>query len=500
MLRMRGITKRFGSLVANDSIDLEVEPGQIHALLGENGAGKSTLMNQLYGLYRPDAGEIHFQGRQVHIHTPSTAISLGIGMVHQHPMLVPKLTVVENIVAGLPQNGWPLLSLRRHAEKLSTLAERYGFALPMNRMVGELPGGLQKQVEILKVLYRGAKLIVFDEPTDVLSPQDVETFFGYLRKLVAEGLGAIFISHHLEEVLSLADCITVLRAGKVAGSFSRGEATVDRLAQVMVGELSAVHEKRPVSPSGAPVLKVLGLRVRGEGGRQEVDGVDLEVYGGEILGIAGVAGNGQEELVEAIVGARRPFAGTVRLCGEDVHAAGIRSLIERDLLGYVPAERKRDGIAAGLTVAENLVVDRFWRPQYSKFGMLKYQEIAGFAKECVQRFNVRPPEPMAPAGTLSGGNQQKLLLARVISRQPRLVVASNPTRGLDVGACNYVHNQLLAQREKGAAVLLASSDLEELRRVSDRLAVMFRGRIMGVVRPDQVTTTEIGLMMGGQHR
>lgn len=500
MLAMRGITKRFGPLLANDRIDFSVAAGEIHALLGENGAGKSTLMNQLYGLYRPDAGEIWFAGKPVTVDSPRTAIALGIGMVHQHPMLVPQLSATENIVAGLRQNSWPLLNLRRHAEEIGKLARRYGFTVPLDRKVADLPVGLQKQVEVLKVIYRGARLIVLDEPTDVLSPQDIELFTGHLRSLVAQGHAVVFISHHLEEVTALADRITVLRGGRVAGELGRSEASVQQLATLMVGELPSLAQKGTGGTAGAPVLKVAGVQLAGPGGRNLVAGMDLEISGGEVLGIAGVAGNGQDELVEMVAGIRRPTSGTVHISGRDVHQLGVRRLIDQDLLGYIPAERRRDGLVLGLSVAENLVVDRFWRPAFSRRGILRRQEIRRFALEVIRRFNVRPPGADLVAGNLSGGNQQKLVLARVITRHPNLIVAVNPSRGLDIGATHYVRSQLLAERDRGAAILLISYDLEELLQLSDRLAVMFRGELMGTVRPDEVSTPEIGLMMGGQRR
>jgi ABC-type uncharacterized transport system ATPase subunit len=500
-LEMRGITKRYPGVVANDGIDLEIRPGEIHALLGENGAGKTTLMNVLYGLARPDEGEILIDGTKVDLTGPTDAIARGISMVHQHFMLVPVLTVAENIVLGEETMANPLFLDRKEASRrIVELGRRFGFEVDPDAKVGSLSVGWQQRVEILKALYRDAKVLVLDEPTAVLTPQETEEIFVVLRGLAAAGHSIVFISHKLYEVLEIADRITVIRRGKVVGQRIPSETDEEDLAELMVGrEVSLVVDRGESSP-GEVALKVSGLTVNDDRGHEVVHAVDLEVRSGEIFGIAGVAGNGQDELVEALVGLRRPAGGSVSLGGADITGDSARAVSSAGV-AYVPADRHRFGLVLSFPIADNMVLTSYHRAPYSR-GMLRNDAaIERTADERIKAFDVRTPSATAKAATLSGGNQQKVVVAREFERDLRLLVLDQPTRGLDVGSIEFIHRQAIAKRDAGTAILLVSAELDEVLELSDRIAVMYRGKIVAVLDGRTADKNEVGLLMatGGRN-
>ena len=504
-LELRGITKRFGSLVANNHIDLKVASGEIRGLLGENGAGKTTLMNVLYGLLQPDEGEILLDGAAVTIRSPRDAINAGIGMVHQHFMLVPVFTVTENValgaeqvrrikVPGLPALRTGLLDRRQARRQVVELSERYGLQVDPDARIEDLPVGVQQRVEIIKALLREASVLILDEPTSVLTPGETEDLFRIMRELRTDGRSIVFISHKLREVQTIADQITVIRRGEVVGQRPPG-ATDAELAALMVGRPVELRvSKEPARPADV-VLDVIGLTVAGQGGAvHAVDGVTLEVRAGEILGIAGVQGNGQTELCEALMGLR-PMAGTVLLDGRDVSGATPRERLHAGV-AYIPEDRQEDGIVADFSVADNLVLDTFDRAPYASGIALNLSAIRSRATSLVAEFDVRASSIDTPVGTLSGGNQQKVILAREVGRSIRLLIACQPTRGLDVGSIEFVHRRIVAERDAGAAVLIVSAELDEIYALADRIAVMYEGKITGV-RPPTVPVTELGLLMAG---
>jgi general nucleoside transport system ATP-binding protein len=494
-LEMRGITKRYPGVVANDSIDLEVRPGEIHALLGENGAGKTTLMNVLYGLAVPDEGEILLDGNALTLTGPSDAIDHGISMVHQHFMLVPVLSVAENIVLGDETMAGPVFLNRKEADRrIVELGRRFGFEVDPDVKVGSLSVGWQQRVEILKALYRDARILVLDEPTAVLTPQETEEIFAVLRRLAAQGHSIIFISHKLYEVLEIADRITVIRRGRVVGERRPSETNEEDLAELMVGrEVSLVVDRGESHPKDA-VLQVEGLKVNDDRKQEAVRGVDLEVRAGEILGIAGVAGNGQDELVEALVGLRKPAAGRVRLGDRDITGAGSRSIYSEGV-AYVPADRHRFGLVLSFPLADNLVLTNYFRAPYARGILRNDGAIARTAKERIEAFDVRTPNASVRAGTLSGGNQQKVVVAREFARDLRLLILDQPTRGLDVGSIEFIHRQAIAKRDAGTAILLVSAELDEVLELSDRIAVMYRGRIVALMDARTANKNEVGLLM-----
>ncbi|HEX9377531.1 MAG TPA: ABC transporter ATP-binding protein [Actinomycetota bacterium] len=496
MLEMRGITKRFPGVVANDRIDFDVRAGEVHTLLGENGAGKSTLMRVLYGLYKADEGEIRIGGESVSITSPAAAIQHGVGMIHQHFMLVPTLTVAQNVALGLKSSRGPLTDLDRVSARIDQLSKGYGLKVEPDAFVWQLSVGERQRVEIMKALYRNATLLVLDEPTAVLTPQEVDDFFVILRQMVADGRGLVFISHKIREVLALSDRITVLRNGRVVGTVAPAEVTRRDLAQMMVGrEIESVQQLPPTSEGGVR-LAVSGLQVQGDRGAESVHGVDLEVRSGEIVGIAGVSGNGQRELAESIAGLRTPSAGSVRLEGREV--AGERPAAIRDAgLGYVPEERMRDGVIGDFTVADNLMLVDSRTRSYTKWGLLRNGLIRRHCQELVEAFSVKTPGLDTPTRNLSGGNIQKLILARELSGKPRVLLVAQPTRGVDVGAAEYIHRRLLEQRESGTAILIVSEDLDEVMSLSDRILVMYEGQVVGQVDPRTTTRETLGLMMAG---
>jgi ABC-type uncharacterized transport system ATPase subunit len=494
-LEMRHITKRFPGVVANDGIDLSIRPGEIHALLGENGAGKSTLMNILYGLLTPDEGEILMDGQPVQISGPSDAIARGIGMVHQHFMLVPVFSVAENIVLGNETMANAVfLDVHKSEGRIRQLANQLGFEIDPDATVGDLSVGIQQRIEILKALYRGAKVLILDEPTAVLTPQETVEIFQVLRRLAAEGTSIVFISHKLYEVLDIADRITVIRRGKVVGEADPKTATEEDLAEMMVGrEVSLVVEKGPAHP-GDVVLAVADLTVADDRGTVVVDGASFEVRAGEILGIAGVAGNGQDELVEALNGLRKVRSGTISIYGDDVTNHSSRELSERGV-AYIPGDRQRYGLVLVYPIKDNLVLTDYYHPPYSRRGIIDQRAIAKRASELIPEFDIRTPSADVPASTLSGGNQQKLIVAREFSRDLKLLVADQPTRGIDVGSIEFIHNQIVAKRDAGTAVLLVSAELDEIMELSDRIGVMYRGRLVAILDAETAEKDRVGLIM-----
>src|SRR6266496_4234354 len=483
-LELNGITKRFGSLVANDHIDLTVEPGEIRALLGENGAGKTTLMNVLYGLIQPDEGEIRLDGKAVTIRSPKDAIAARIGMVHQHFMLVPVFTVAENVTLGQERTRRLVMLDRRRARRdVRELSERYGLDVNPDATVEDLPVGVQQRVEIIKALMREATVLVLDEPTSVLTPGETEDLFRIMRELRAGGRSIVFISHKLREVQAIADKITVIRRGKVVGE-RPPTATDAELAALMVGRAVQLRVSKAPAKPGEVVLDVRGLTVPGEHDKPSVDDVSFEVRAGEILGVAGVQGNGQTELCEALMGLR-PAAGTVRLNGKDLSHASARDRL-RTGIGYIPEDRQEDGLVSGFSVAENLVLDVYDRPPYASGIALNLDAVRDAARRRVSEFDVRATSISTPVGTLSGGNQQKVIAAREIGRDLTLLIASQPTRGLDVGSIEFVHRRLVEQRDHGIAVLMVSSELEEIYALADRIAVMYEGRITAFRPPTEI--------------
>jgi len=496
MLEMNGIVKRFPGVVASDSVDFEVRSGEVHTLLGENGAGKSTLMKILYGLYQADEGEIRLNGELVELASPTEAISRGIGMIHQHFMLVETLTVAENVALGLSSSRGVLTDLDRVSRRIAELSERYGLDVDPDAVIWQLAVGQRQRVEIIKALYRDAQLLILDEPTAVLTPQEVDQLFVTLRQMTADGRGLIFISHKLHEVLALSDRITVLRHGKVTGQVQARDATMRGLAEMMVGRQVQMVPDKPVVEAVRPVLQVEGLTVMADRGDEALRGLDLEVRSGEIVGIAGVSGNGQRELAQSIAGLRGIIAGHIRIDGAEV--TGLRpSQVRSHGLGYVPEERMNTGAIAGFTVAENLLLIDHGHERFVRHGLLDFAAIRDHCERLVAEYNVKTPSLETPAQSLSGGNIQKLILARELSGDLKVLVAAQPTRGVDIGASEYIHRRLIEQRSAGTAVLVISEDLDEVFALSDRIAVIYEGQIIGIVDPATITREEVGLMMAG---
>jgi general nucleoside transport system ATP-binding protein len=494
-LRLRGITKRFGDLVANDSIDLDITPGEIHCLLGENGAGKTTLMNVLYGLLQPDAGTISIDGVE-HAHaSPKEAIGAGIGMVHQHFMLVDVFTVAENLILGREDSTGGLLNMGEARHTVRRLSERYGLEVDPDAVIEELPVGVQQRVEILKALANDAKYLILDEPTAVLTPQETDQLMTVMRSLRDEGKAIVFITHKLREVREIADKITVIRHGKVVGAAKPTDSESD-LAELMVGRaVNLLVDKKPASASPEPRLLIRGLFVGRPNGTLAVDDLDLEVYGGEIVCIAGVQGNGQTELAEALLGVTPVLKGTIELDGKRLTGLTPRETIDAGL-GFVPEDRKQDGCVGTFTVAENLILNHHDEHPYARGIALNLSKVRQNAAHRISEFDIRTQSIEATVSSLSGGNQQKVVLARELSRTLALLVACQPTRGLDVGAIEFVHKRLVEERDRGTAVVIVSTELDEVSALADRIAVMYRGRIVGIVPPD--TSREVlGLMMAG---
>ncbi len=494
-LELKGITKRFGSLVANDGINLSVAPGQVHALLGENGAGKTTLMNVLYGLLQPDEGEILLDGKAVRFHSPKDAIASGIGMVHQHFMLVPVFTVAENVTLGIEETRrLGLLDRRKTRRDVRQLSQRYGLEVNPDAQVENLPVGIQQRVEIVKALVRDATVLILDEPTSVLTPAETNDLFRIIRRLKEGGRSIVFISHKLREVQAIADTITVLRRGRVVGE-RPPSATEEELASLMVGRNVQLRVSKDAAKPGAVVLDVADLTVADQTGRVWVNGLSFQVRAGEILGVAGVQGNGQTELCEALMGLLPTQAGQVTLEGRDLtHATPEQRL--RAGVAYIPEDRQADGLVGDFSVADNMVLDTYNRPPFASGIKLNLGAIEANAAERVQEFDVRTTSTDTPVSTLSGGNQQKVILARELGREHKVLIASQPTRGLDVGSIEFVHRRIVQQRDKGVAVLIVSAELDEIYALADRIAVMYEGRITGF-RPPTVPAEELGLLMAG---
>ncbi|MFE2046534.1 ABC transporter ATP-binding protein, partial [Streptomyces sp. NPDC059477] len=480
-LELRGVTKRFGSFVANDAIDLVLAEGEVHCLLGENGAGKSTLMNMLFGLLRPDAGQILIDGEPVDITGPDDATVRGIGMVHQHFKLVPNFTVAENVTLGYESLG-PLWSLDRDEarDRVRTIAQKFGFGLDPDAVVEDLPIGAQQRVEIVKALSREVRVLILDEPTAVLTPQETDELMEILRQLKAGGTAIVFISHKLREVRAIADRITVIRQGRVMGQ-APVTATNEELAELMVGRSVQLTVSKEHRVHDAVALRVTDLTLPGPPGHGHVlDGIDLDIHEGEILAVAGVQGNGQTELVEAIMGLRGGCTGSVRLKGHELLGRSTREVLDRGV-GFVPEDRQSDGLVGDFSIAENLMLDRSARGPFARRGIIRRGALAAFAEQAIEEFDIRTRSAGTAAGRLSGGNQQKVVLAREFGRDLELFIASQPTRGIDVGSIEFVHRRIVAARDSGVAVLIVSSELDEVIALGDRIAVMYGGRIVGVV-------------------
>jgi len=498
VVELRGITKRFPGVVANDRVDFDLARGEVHALLGENGAGKSTLVNVLYGLYHPDEGEILLDGKPVRINSPHDAIERGIGMVHQHFMLVPVMTVAENVVLATEPTRGPFLDMREAEKRVREVARALDFRIDPHARVETISVGQQQRVEILKALYRRAEILILDEPTAVLTPQEADELFEIVRTLAREGHAVVFITHKLHEVLAIADRITVLRRGRKIDTVPREGATEEGLARMMVGRDVVLDvEKGPAEP-GEALLQVENLVVRDERGLEAVRGVSFEVRAGEIVGIAGVDGNGQSELIDALTGLRRPESGRIVVAGRDVTRASPRSALDAGV-GHIPEDRQRRGLVLDFTLAENIALHDYAKPPASRFGWLYPRRLVERAGGLLAEFDVRGGEAETLASSLSGGNQQKLVLAREISRDPRVLVAAQPTRGLDVGAIEFVHNRLVKERDEGRAILLISFELDEILSLSDRILVFYEGAVAGEYAPD-VSGQELGIAMTGGGR
>ena len=497
-LELKNVTKRFPGVVANDSVDLTVSSGEIVGLLGENGAGKTTLMNILYGLYEADEGEVLIDGKPVKFTGPGDAIVAGIGMVHQHFMLVPVFDVTENVVLGVEPTAGPLghLDMNQAREDVREISSKYRLAVDPDAIVEDLPVGVQQRIEIIKVLFREAEIIVFDEPTSVLTPQEVGDFFGIVRGLKEAGKGIIFISHKLGEMLEIADRIAVLRRGKIVGEAEPTRATKEDLAELMVGRpVDLVVDKATAQPKDV-VLSVKNLVVQDERLHNAVNDVSFEVRSGEIVGIAGVQGNGQTELVEALTGLLLPLAGSVTIGSEDITLASPRQVHQLDV-AHVPEDRQRDGLVLSFDLVENLVLDSYYDEPYSRGIVMDWDEAKRHAEELIQQYDIRTPSAQISASSLSGGNQQKLIVAREFARDTKLIVASQPTRGIDVGSIEYIHQRIVEERDEGAAVLIVSSELDEVMALADRILVMYRGKIVAEVAGSEATAADLGLYMAG---
>ncbi|KXT80409.1 putative deoxyribose-specific ABC transporter, ATP-binding protein [Streptococcus sp. DD11] len=496
VIEMREITKIFGDFVANDKINLELRKGEIHALLGENGAGKSTLMNMLAGLLEPSSGEIKVNGKTVKLDSPSKAASLGIGMVHQHFMLVEAFTVAENIILGSEMTKNGVLDLKRAAQEIKELSEKYGLAVDPSAKVEDISVGAQQRAEILKTLYRGADILIFDEPTAVLTPAEIDELMQIMKNLVKEGKSIILITHKLDEIRAVSDRVTVIRRGKSIETVEIAGATNKDLAEMMVGRsVSFTTEKKAAQPKET-VLQIQDLVVHENRDIPAVKNLSLDVRAGEIVGIAGIDGNGQSELIQAITGLRKVKSGSVKIKGKEVAGLSPRKITEMQV-SHVPEDRHRDGLVLEMSISENMALQTYYKEPLSKNGILNYNNIYSYARKLMEEFDVRAASEYVPAAALSGGNQQKAIIAREVDRNPDLLIVSQPTRGLDVGAIEYIHKRLIEERDKGKAVLLVSFELDEILNVSDRIAVIHDGKIQGIVTPAETNKQELGILMAG---
>ncbi|VTD50172.1 ABC transporter ATP-binding protein [Streptococcus pneumoniae] len=496
VIEMRDITKVFGGFVANDKINLHLRKGEIHALLGENGAGKSTLMNMLAGLLEPTSGEIAVNGQVVNLDSPSKAASLGIGMVHQHFMLVEAFTVAENIILGseLTKNG--VLDIAGASKEIKALSERYGLAVDPSAKVADISVGAQQRVEILKTLYRGADILIFDEPTAVLTPSEIDELMAIMKNLVKEGKSIILITHKLDEIRAVSDRVTVIRRGKSIETVEIAGATNADLAEMMVGRSVSFKTEKQASKPKEVVLSIKDLVVNENRGVPAVKNLSLDVRAGEIVGIAGIDGNGQSELIQAITGLRKVESGSIELKGDSIVGLHPRQITELSV-GHVPEDRHRDGLILEMMISENIALQTYYKEPHSKNGILNYSNITSYAKKLMEEFDVRAANELVPAAALSGGNQQKAIIAREIDRDPDLLIVSQPTRGLDVGAIEYIHKRLIEERDNGKAVLVVSFELDEILNVSDRIAVIHDGKIQGIVSPETTNKQELGVLMAG---
>ena len=496
VLEAKNITKQFPGVLANDHVNFDLRKGEIHALLGENGAGKTTLMNILYGLHKPDSGEILVNGKNIVIHSPKDSIQAGIGMVHQHFMLIPVFSVAENIMLGDETTHLGMLDTNAVSQRVRELSQQYGLDVDPGALVGQLSVGAQQRVEIIKTLYRNAQIVILDEPTGVLTPQEADDLFRIMRQLTERGVSIIFITHKLKEVLAVADRITTMRAGKVVGTVQPKETNEAKLASMMVGREVILTVQKEAAHPKEEVLRVEDLHVLDDRDLEVVNSVSFEVHAGEILGIAGVQGNGQTQLAEALTGLRPTKKGKVIIAGKDLSGKPPRPIIETGL-AHIPEDRQRHGLVLSYTVADNMVLCNYYLPPFARWGVIQQDKVDENARKLIKDFDVRTPSPYVPASKLSGGNQQKVIVARELSRDVKLVIASQPTRGLDVGSIEYIHKEIVIMRDRGVGVLLISAELDEIMSLSDRIAVMYRGQIVVVVDAKQADREQLGLWMAG---
>lgn len=499
VIEMLNIRKEFGGFVANDNITLQLKKGEIHALLGENGAGKSTLMNVLFGLYQPESGEIRVRGEIVNISNPNIANDLGIGMVHQHFMLIDIFTVTENIILGSEPTKAGKINIKKAEEEIRTLSEKYGLAVNPSAKIADISVGMQQRVEILKTLYRGAEILIFDEPTAVLTPQEIKELIQILRNLINEGKSIILITHKLKEIMEVCHRVTVIRKGKGIKTLHVSETNPNELASLMVGREVTFKTEKALAKPGKVVLNIEELVVKDSRKVTAVDHLNLTVHEGEILGIAGVDGNGQTELLEAITGLTEADSGTVTLNGKNITNLPPRRITETGI-AHIPQDRHKHGLVLDYPIGINMVLQTYYKQPFSKNGILNFKEISSKAKKLIEEFDVRTPDEYTLARALSGGNQQKAIIAREVDRNPTLLIAAQPTRGLDVGAIEFIHKRLIEQRDHGKAVLLISFELDEIMNVSDRIAVIYEGKIVATVNPKETTEQELGLLMAGSKR
>ncbi|MGG4434725.1 ABC transporter ATP-binding protein [Priestia megaterium] len=499
VIEMLDIRKEFPGIVANDNITLQVKKGEIHALLGENGAGKSTLMNVLFGLYQPEKGQIRVNGQEVEITDPNVANDLGIGMVHQHFMLVQNFTVTENIILGNEPTRTGKINIKKAAQDIQELSNQYGLSVDPYAKIQDISVGMQQRVEILKTLYRGADILIFDEPTAALTPQEITELIQIMKKLIQEGKSIILITHKLKEIMSVCDRCTIIRKGVGVGTVNVQETNPDELAALMVGrEVHFKTEKKTATPKEA-VLTIKELVVEDSRGVEAVSSLDLSVRAGEIVGIAGVDGNGQTELIEAITGLRKIKSGSITLKNQELSTLSTRKITESGI-GHIPQDRHKHGLVLDYTIGENIGLQTYYQKPMSKSGILNYKEMYKKAKELIAEYDVRTPSEYTQARSLSGGNQQKAIIAREVDRSPELLIAAQPTRGLDVGAIEFIHKKLIEERDKGRAVLLVSLELDEVINLSDRIAVIYEGKIVDIVDPKETNEQELGLLMAGGTR